>query len=368
MQMKALRKFEFYAKQIRYRDADRCFRSNAFYGQSNKFAFIGDQRTFQMYHEMRKFLGDESIAPMRITNTSFFENMNQADWDWTSGRQNLHMSFTWKPEIDKRFMNVLDKWVDGVPETIVIGAGLWNIHKTNKSNDDLESFAFNVRSLIPALEKVLQRSKTTKILWMNQPQVNEQTLKDLNVSWVETVTNARINEYNQNAQNVLYKLATSIPEQLVMWTSMARISEMALDRMPGGMYLSDKVVDQGVQMLLNLHCNDNMNFNDGTCCKRTDKITNLQLITISVLIGCAMAYLVKNMYIHCCYPYPKQRRSGRDDSYIIYFADDKAVNKPGPNFQVTPHDTVLWSITKLCLIMGYFYVADRTNYLLKENK
>ena len=30
--------------------------------------------------------------------------------------------------------------------------------------------------------------------------------------------------------------------------------------------------------------------------------------------------------------------------------------------------SVLWSLAKLSLILGYFYVCDRTNYLLKENK
>lgn len=32
-------------------------------------------------------------------------------------------------------------------------------------------------------------------------------------------------------------------------------------------------------MMLNQHCNDNMNFNDGTCCKSSDNPTNLQIIT-----------------------------------------------------------------------------------------
>ena len=34
------------------------------------------------------------------------------------------------------------------------------------------------------------------------------------------------------------------------------------------------------QMLMNLHCNDKMNFDDGSCCKTADKTTTLQLVTL----------------------------------------------------------------------------------------
>ena len=33
-------------------------------------------------------------------------------------------------------------------------------------------------------------------------------------------------------------------------------------------------------MLMNLHCNDKMNFDDGSCCKTADKTTTLQLVTL----------------------------------------------------------------------------------------
>ena len=37
---------------------------------------------------------------------------------------------------------------------------------------------------------------------------------------------------------------------------------------------------KATQMLLNLVCNDNMNFNDGTCCKSSDRPTSLQALNI----------------------------------------------------------------------------------------
>ena len=34
----------------------------------------------------------------------------------------------------------------------------------------------------------------------------------------------------------------------------------------------------------------------------------------------------------------------------------------------TTTDDFLWVFTKLGFILGYFYVCDRTNFLMKENK
>ncbi len=31
---------------------------------------------------------------------------------------------------------------------------------------------------------------------------------------------------------------------------------------------------------MNLHCNDNLNFNDGSCCKSSDSATPLQFVTL----------------------------------------------------------------------------------------
>ena len=52
-------------------------------------------------------------------------------------------------------------------------------------------------------------------------------------------------------------------------------------------------------MLLNLHCNDKMNFNDGTCCKSTDRVTSLQMITMAVFLSFAAVFVAKVVYTKC---------------------------------------------------------------------
>ena len=52
------------------------------------------------------------------------------------------------------------------------------------------------------------------------------------------------------------------------------------------------------------------------------------------------------------------KRLDREDSLA-----EKTADREEPTFNLA-----LWSLTKLGIVLAYFYVADRTNYLLKENK
>ncbi|GIY77377.1 n-acetylneuraminate 9-O-acetyltransferase [Caerostris extrusa] len=55
-------------------------------------------------------------------------------------------------------------------------------------------------------------------------------------------------------------------------------------------------LNYAVQILLNMYCNDHMNYNDGTCCSSPESVTMLQLITFSILgVSCAIAFA---MIIH----------------------------------------------------------------------
>ena len=55
----------------KFRDSDRCFRTNGFYGKSNYFTFIGDSRVRQLYLQLRELLGTENLTAT-IDNVSWF--------------------------------------------------------------------------------------------------------------------------------------------------------------------------------------------------------------------------------------------------------------------------------------------------------
>ena len=50
-----------------------------------------------------------------------------------------------------------------------------------------------------------------------------------------------------------------------------------------GIHFSDTVLKLDTQILLNMYCNNHMNYNDGTCCSDGEPVTVLQIITGSWL-------------------------------------------------------------------------------------
>ena len=62
-----------------------------------------------------------------------------------------------------------------------------------------------------------------------------------------------------------------------------RLAEGTLDSMEDGYHLSSLAITKSTQMILNLVCNDNMNFNDGSCCKSSDHRDNKTILFINFI-------------------------------------------------------------------------------------
>ena len=131
----------------------------------------------------------------------------------------------------------------------------------------------------------LSRKWGTKSYWMVQPPVNEIHLEDRK----KPITNNAIYKYNEE----VYRRFKGSSE-IILWTSFRGLVDGTLDKMSDGIHADPLALTQGTQMILNFHCNDNMNFNDGSCCKSSDKPTGLQIITFALF---GFGYV--NNYIKC---------------------------------------------------------------------
>lgn len=68
-----------------------------------------------------------------------------------------------------------------------------------------------------------------------------------------------------------------------LWKSSQLIGQGVIEQSPDGYLASPLSLRHKVQILLNTHCNDHMNFGDGTCCSDPEAATTLQLVTILTL-------------------------------------------------------------------------------------
>ena len=100
-----------------------------------------------------------------------------------------------------------------------------------------------------------------------------------------------------------------------------------------------------------------------------------EVLTFVILIFSAFIFIARRSYIILCLPkisnsfeiYSKVQFEDDDD-------DDDEESEKSFWKQInlskgwTTTDDFLWVFTKLGFILGYFYVCDRTNFLMKENK
>ena len=93
------------------------------------------------------------------------------------------------------------------------------------------------------MAKVVEAAPEITILWTVQPHVNEAVLTSEDESPI--LTNGAIDTFNRVVETLLVQaLADKVP-QVVIWSSLTRVADMTISQMPAGVYLPDKVTDQG---------------------------------------------------------------------------------------------------------------------------
>lgn len=66
-----------------------------------------------------------------------------------------------------------------------------------------------------------------------------------------------------------------------LWWSARLVAQGMISESPDGIHLAPRALHHTTQILLNMYCNDNMNFNDGTCCSSAESYTTLQIVTFA---------------------------------------------------------------------------------------
>jgi len=68
-----------------------------------------------------------------------------------------------------------------------------------------------------------------------------------------------------------------------IWSSSRLLASGFLSGMLDGIHVSPAALSWDSQILLNMFCNDRMNFNDGTCCTSVEPASVVQLAMLLVL-------------------------------------------------------------------------------------
>ncbi|CAH1979746.1 unnamed protein product [Acanthoscelides obtectus] len=323
-------------------DTRRCLRYIAYYGSDSHFAFIGDSRIKEMYEALVEHLMQDDDFTYRPTNS--YTNLTHID-----NKLKMKVDFIWDTFISRKMVQTLRNWQlsPSAPSVIIVGSAIWPILSSNASLYMLQEYKVNLTRLVQPIDGL--HEKKTKVLWVLQAPINREKLKPE----YQPVTNEQVDLYNKAAIEVLSHSAADL------WWSARLVGQGMISESSDGIHLPKKTLTHITQILLNMYCNDYMNFNDGTCCSSVEQRTTLQIVTFSILALCviiACLIIVRREVLKC--------RGQPVHEYQRLPENEIQPQLPAPN----NYYDFFKAMAKLALIVAYFFVCDRTSFFMKENK
>ncbi|KAG7295882.1 hypothetical protein JYU34_020966 [Plutella xylostella] len=291
-------------------DARRCLRYLAFWGKYNSFAFIGDSRVQQLY----EYFIDVLKTKYNLDKSYSMTEHHTPNHTYVDNKLKMSIQFVWSPDVSKTMVDQFRAWQrsDKPPSLIVASSGLELLKDHNTTDLLIEDYKRNLTQLVQAIDSLAARQ--THVLWKLLESVDGSKVKNE----YKNINNNDIDLYNKAAIEILTHSSAKI------WGAPRLVSAGAPPT--DGVTLSDTALRHSAQILLNMYCNDHMNFNDGSCCAQPESYTTLQMPLSQGYAPVAPAA-----------PAPAQ-------------------------------PCLITALAKLGTIMCYFYLCDRTNFFMKENK
>lgn len=306
-----------------------CLRYIAYWGGQNHIVFMGDSRIRQLYwalvHQVQQ-PGGAAAEGQQAHRDLHFEEKDLR----------LTVEFLWRPLVEDGSMRAAAaRWLGASgPRLLVVGGGTWAMRRSNGSRAALAEYGAGVSRLAPLLDRLAANGST--VLWMLQGPVQPQRLRPGR----QALTNELVDAYNRAAARALRH-----SPGVQLWRSARLVAQGAPEAdSPDGLHAGPFVLGYAVQILTNAYCNDHMNYNDGTCCSSPEPVTWLQAATFAAF-GVAWAL--------CAARWLRRR-------WLAGGGGGAAGPPAGPS--------ALALVSRLGLVMGYFFVCDRTTFFLKENK
>lgn len=312
----------------------------AFMEKKNHFLFIGDARVKQLF---------ESFV------NHFQPNEPSTTFEYTDEKLKLRVSFLSALDL-KTMLTYLEKLQKDAesPKFIIASSKFINLSpqldKSENYTQELEkSFVKNLTLLISPINGLTK--KQTKVLWKLQDPIDDSSNQlEVSMEWKD-VTNSDIEHYNQIVSDTLKY------SNVLIWRSGTQIAYGLLDEMKEGFKLGPIALKHDIQILLNMYCNDNMNYNDGTCCSTSENYTILQIITYSIFLVCLAVMF--GLFLK------KSIVKFRGQPMYMPLQQDTNQTTTASTNRV---QELIVATGILGIIMVYFYLCDRTNFFMKENK
>eukprot|EP00062_Callorhinchus_milii_P022902 gi/632981175/ref/XP_007907446.1/ PREDICTED: CAS1 domain-containing protein 1 [Callorhinchus milii] len=308
-------------------------------------AFVGDSRIRQLFYSFIKIINSSTKEGTKHENISFEDRS-----------ASLKVDFLWYPEVNNSMKDCFKAWtevqdIQPKPHIIVIGAATWSIKIHNGSKEALNQYKINLTSILPVLEKL---SETREVYWVLQDPVYENVLSENR----KMITNQRIALYNKAALSILNSSTRSAAAKVKILRASKLIADETIVASLDGLHLPETTRDISAMILMNSYCNRIVKPIDGSCCLPQPPLSLIQQLTGCFFGICIIGCMGVMLFYH------NERKSKPITD--VESGEEKKPAKASPSH--SNPEKLLWALSKLGLIMAYFYLCDRANLFMKEQK
>ncbi|KAG5264740.1 hypothetical protein AALO_G00257520 [Alosa alosa] len=310
-------------------------------------AFIGDSRIRQLFYSYVKIIyPDYRNEGIKHENIPFEDRASS-----------LNVNFFWYTEVNNSLKEHLQAYIEmsAKPDVIIMGAATWSIKLHSGSSETVLHYKANITAIAPLLETL---AVDTEVYWVLQDPVSEELLSETH----KMITNEQIDMYNEAAVSALNSSKKNAKARIRFLKASRQAAMETVAQSDDGLHVPEGTGDVGAMVMMNAVCNKVLRPIDGSCCQALPATSGLQKLTAIAFLACAAGFLALHVL-----GYRRQRKSRPPAPVDVECGEEK--KKPGSAVAAALNSRgPLLALCKMGLIMAYFYLCDRADVFMKEQK
>ncbi|XP_077405087.1 N-acetylneuraminate (7)9-O-acetyltransferase isoform X1 [Vanacampus margaritifer] len=308
-----------------------------------RVAFLGDSRIRQLFSSFVKIIepGPREDEKKHV-NIAFQEKS-----------ASLYVDFLWYPEANNSMKERLVSWTyegSARPDVVILGAATWSIKLRGGSSETLQQYKANVTAMAVYLEKLAQHGE---VYWVLQEPVNEKVLrKDRKM-----ITNQQMELYNRAAVDAFDAAKRNNRSLVKLFAASRKAALETIEQSDDGLHLPEGTRDIGAMVLMNAVCNKLQRPIDGSCCQTVPSPNLLQKLAACFFVASALILLGLHVL-------------GNNRHHRPVPPDVESLEEKKPASAAAPLGlrAPFQALCRMGVIMTYFYLCDRADLFMKEQK
>ncbi|KAM6903155.1 N-acetylneuraminate (7)9-O-acetyltransferase [Lycodopsis pacificus] len=308
-----------------------------------RVAFVGDSRIRQLFYSFVKI-----IDPERREDGNKHEDIS-----FEVASSSLNVDFLWYPEANHLMKERLISWTNegsAKPDVVILGAATWSIKLHSGSSETLQQYKVNLTAIAAHLEKLADHAE---VYWVLQDPVNEAVLSENR----KMITNQQLELYNEAAVDVLNGSKRNGRSRVKVLAASRQAALETIAQSDDGLHLPESTRNVGAMVLMNSLCNKLLRPIDGSCCQTLPPPNLLQMLSLGFFLVSGVAFL-------CFHILGKNRHRRPVSPDVESLEEKKPATAAAPLGPTAPFQ----ALCRMGVIMSYFYLCDRADVFMKEQK